>query len=98
MSTPGHGYVRMLIDGIAVSKPCVVYALIFTPRKLQHEVVVYDGFDTSSGDGLIKIVADVKETRGFTFDGGIYCRNGVYVDFSSPPGDLLIIYDTVETI
>lgn len=98
MAKPGHGYRRMIIDGIAVSKPCVVYALVFTPRNLQHEVTVYDGLDTSSGEVLHKIVADVKETRTVNLGGGVYCANGVYVDFSSPPGDLLIIYDTVETI
>lgn len=98
MAEPAHGYVHVTIDGIAVPVPCNVHALVFTPRSAQHEVVVYDGLDTSSGDYLQKLVADVKETITINFDGGLYCRNGVYAAFSNSPGNLLIVYDTVETL
>jgi len=98
MPTPGHGYCYMTIDGIAVSKPCNVVAISFTPTTAADYVTIYDGLDTSSGEILIRLDASTITSRDVFFGTGAYCRNGVYVDFSASTGSLTIVYDTVETI
>lgn len=98
MAKPEHGYCYMTIDGIAVSKPCNVVAISFTPTTAADYVTIYDGLDTSSGEILMRLDASTITSVNGQFGEGIHCRNGVYVDFSASTGKLTIVYDTVETV
>jgi len=98
MAKPGHGYRYITVDGIAVSKPCNLIAVLFTPVANTDYITVYDGVDTSSGDVVLRFDAATIIGREMHVSGGIYCANGVYVDFSAAKGYCTIVYDTVETL
>jgi len=98
MTEPGHGYRYLTIDGIAVSKPCNLISVIFTPLAATDYIVVYDGQDTNSGETVMRIDAIVVDTVEALIPDGVYCSGGVYVDFSNPGGHCTIVYDTVTTI
>jgi len=98
MAKPGCGYRYITIDGIAVSKPCNLIGVIFTPLAATDYIAVYDGQDVNSGETVMRLDAVLVDTVRVVVPGGIYCPGGVYVDFSNPGGHCTIVYDTVETV
>jgi len=99
MTSPGHGYRFVLVDGIAVSKPCNLISIIFSPMADGDAVIVYDGLDISSGDIVLILCPPEIDSLQALVPTGIYCANGVYVGFSNPAGGrCTIVYDTVETL
>jgi len=98
MAKPARGYRYLVIDGIAVSKPCNLVGVVFTPTTAADYVTIYSGVDTSSGEVVMRVDAATVTTLPVVIPEGIYCPGGVYVDFSAASGKCTIIYDTVETI
>lgn len=98
MPASGHGYRYLTIDGIAVSKPCNLVGIVFTPTTAADYITVYDGSDTSSGRVVARVDAATVTTVEVLIPGGVYCPGGVYVDFSAASGKCTIVYDTVETV
>jgi len=98
MAKPGCGYRYITIDGIAVSKPCNLIGVIFTPLAATDYIDVYDGQDVNSGEQIMRLDAVLVDTMRVVVPGGIYCAGGVYVDFSNPGGACTVVYDTVETV